>query len=93
MSTPIIQILDTIRKGVEFVEGLSPVIALIPGAGPILATAVSAAGAVTEVVTNLKTRLDERTVVMNSSDEAELQALINRLDAVNDELAKRVDES
>lgn len=86
-------ILDTIRKGVEFAEGLAPALAMIPGAGPILATAVSAAGAVSEVITNIKERVDEGQIVMASSDQAEIKGYVARLEKVNDELAAYIDQT
>lgn len=86
-------ILDTIAKGVEFVEQLQPVIGMIPGAGPIVATAISAAGAVTEVVANIKQRVDEGQIVMASDDEAEIKGYVDRLEKVNDELAAYIDQT
>jgi hypothetical protein len=86
-------ILDIIKKGVEFAEGLQPAIALIPGAGTILATAVGAVGAVTEVVVNLQERVAEGKIVLASEDEAELKGYAQRLSDVNDDLAKQIDDS
>lgn len=86
-------ILDTVRKGVEFVEGLKPVIAMIPGAGPIVATAISAAGAVTEVVSNIQQRVEEGQIVLASDDEAEIKGYVDRLEKVNDELAAYIDQT
>lgn len=86
-------ILETIRKGVEFAEGLQPALALIPGAGPIIATAVAAAGAVTDVITNIKERVDEGQIVMASEDQSEIKGYIDRLEKVNDELAAYIDQT
>jgi hypothetical protein len=86
-------ILDTIKSGVEFVEGLKPALALIPGAGPLIATAVSAAGAVSEVITNIKERVDEGKIVMASNDQAEIKGYVERLEKVNDELAAYIDQT
>lgn len=86
-------ILDVVRKGVEFAEGLAPAISLIPGAGPILATAVSAAGAIQEVVANIQTRITEGHVVATSQEEAEIRGYAERLSAINDQLASEIDES
>lgn len=86
-------VLDAIRKGVEFIETLAPVISVIPGAGPILAQAVKAAGAVQAIIANLQERVAEGKVVLASADEAEVRALAERLAAVNDRLAEEVDKS
>jgi hypothetical protein len=94
MSLNIKGLLDTVRKGVEFVEGIAPsILSLIPGAGPIIATAVQAAGAVTEVITNIKARVDEGTIVLNSDDAAEIDGYVERLAKVNDELAAYIDQN
>jgi hypothetical protein len=87
------RIMQTIRKGVEFAESLMPALSLIPGAGPILATAISAAGAVTEVVTNIKERVDEGKIVLESKDAAEIKGYVDRLETVNDQLAAYIDQT
>lgn len=86
-------ILDTIRKGVEFAEQLTPMISMIPGAGTIVATAINAAGAVTEVVTNIKERVDEGKIVLASDDQAEIKGYVDRLEKVNDEMAAYIDQT
>jgi hypothetical protein len=86
-------LLDTVKKGVEFVEGLAPALSVIPGAGPIIATAVSAAGAVTEVVTNIADRVSEGTIVLASHEETEIKGYVERLQKVNDGLAAYIDQS
>jgi predicted house-cleaning NTP pyrophosphatase (Maf/HAM1 superfamily) len=86
-------ILDTIKRGVEFVEGLKPALAMIPGVGPLLTTAVSAAGAVTEVVNNIKERVDEGKIVFSSTDQSEIKGYVQRLERVNDELAAYIDQT
>lgn len=85
------KLLDTIEKGVQFVEKLTPVLSEIPGAGPIVATAVQAASAVTEVVTNIVDRVDEGKIVMGTDDQEVLKGYISRLQAVNDQLANYID--
>ena len=86
-------ILNIIEQGVKFAEGLAPELALIPGAGPIVATAVKAAGAIADVVDNLQTRIADGTIVAHSTDEAELKDYAQRLAAVNDGLAAQIDAS
>jgi hypothetical protein len=89
----IAKILETIQKGVEFAEQLTPVISMIPGAGGLITTAVKAVGAVTEVVENIQERVAEGAIVLASNDEAEINGYIDRLAAVNDELMVYVDNS
>jgi hypothetical protein len=86
-------LLRIIKNGVEFAEQLAPVISMIPGAGPLLNTAVKAAGAVTEIAQNLQDRVNEGAIVMSSQDATELDGLIARLADINDDLAARIDES
>ncbi len=86
-------ILDTISKGVDFAEKLTPMISMIPGAGTLITTAINAAGAVTEVVTNIKERVDEGQIVLASNDQAEIKGYIDRLEKVNDELAAYIDQT
>lgn len=86
-------ILETIRKGVEFAEGLVPALSQIPAAGPIVTTAIAAAGAVSEVITNIKERIDEGKIVMASDDQAEVKAYVERIEKVNDELAAYIDQT
>jgi hypothetical protein len=86
-------LLATIQKGVEFAEGLMPALSLIPGAGTLVATAVNAVGAVTEIVANLQARVQEGQVVLASHDEAELKGYAERLSAVNDALAAQIDQT
>lgn len=87
------KLLDIIKKGVEFAEQLSPVLSMIPGAGPIVAMAVKAAGAITDVVTNVQERVEEGQIVMNSDQSDELNGYIARLAAINDSLATEIDDS
>ena len=87
------KLLETIKKGVEFAEELTPVLSLIPGAGAILATATKAVGAVMEVVENVQGKVQEGAVVLTSQDQAELDGYIRRLTQANDELMRYVDES
>lgn len=86
-------ILDTIRQGVEFAEKLTPMVSMIPGAGTLVTTAINAAGAVTEVVTNIKERVDEGAIVLASNDAAEIKGYVERLEKVNDELAAYIDQT
>lgn len=87
------KLLATLTKGVEFAEELLPVINMIPVAGPLVATAINAAGAVTEIVENIQTRAAEGKIVLASNDQDEIKALTTRLEAVNDELAAYIDQT
>lgn len=87
------KLLDTIAKGIDFAENLAPVIAMIPGAGPIIATATKAIGVVAEVAQNIESLVKQGTVVMNSTDQEELQGYIARIEAANNELMDYVNNS
>lgn len=86
-------ILDVIKKGVEFAEGLTPILSVVPGIGAIVTTATQAINAVTEVVTNVEGLVTEGKVVFTSHDQAELQGYIERLAKANDELMAYIDAS
>jgi tRNA(Phe) wybutosine-synthesizing methylase Tyw3 len=88
-------LLDTIKKGVEFAEGFTPLLSLIPGlnVAAVVATATSAIGAVTEVVENVVTVAQEGKLVLESHDQAELEGYLARIQKANDELMKYVDGS
>jgi thiazole synthase ThiGH ThiG subunit len=87
------KLLDLIKNGVDVAEQLAPVISMIPGAGPLINTAVKVADAMTEMATNVKDRVDEGQIVLNSNQADELDAIVNRLAAINDDLAKRIQDS
>lgn len=90
------KLLATVQSGVEFVEGLSPLIGLIPGVGQataIVDLGIKAAGAVAEIVANIQDRVAEGSIVMNSDDQDELRGYAERLSAVNDQLAAYIDQS
>lgn len=87
------KLFDTLRKGVEFAEQLSPVIGMIPVAGPIVDTAVRAVGAITEVLSNIQQKAAEGAIVLGSDNQAELTDLIDRITKANDELMVYVDNS
>lgn len=87
------KLFDTLKKGVEFAEQLSPIISMIPGAGPIADTAIRAVGAITEVLSNVQQKAAEGVIVLHTDDQAELTDLINRITKANDELMNYVDNS
>lgn len=87
------KLLETVKAGVEFAEGLVPVLTFIPGAGTVIASAVTAVGAVTDVVSNIQERVTEGEIVLKSDDQAELRGYAERLSAVNDQLAAYIDQS
>jgi hypothetical protein len=66
---------------------------MIPGAGPLINTAVKAADALTEMATNVKERVDEGQIVMNSTQTDELDAIITRLANINDNNAQIIADS
>ena len=82
-----------LEQGVKFAESIAPELALIPGAGPIVAMALKAAGAITDVVDNVQQRIADGTIVANSTDEATIRGYAERLAAVNDGLAGQIDNS
>jgi hypothetical protein len=83
---------DMLHKGVQFAEGLMPVLGAIPGAN-LIPVAAKAIDAVAEVVQNVQTRVAEGKIVLESHDQAQLQGLLARIQTVNDELADYVDKS
>lgn len=85
--------LETLRKGVEFAEGLSPVIGMIPVAGPLIDMGINAVAAITEVLNNIQQKAATGAIVLHSDNQAELTDLIERISSANDELMAYVDNS
>jgi len=87
------KIIAALEKGVSFVEEIAPTLAELTPYGQVAEVAVKAIGAVTDTVQNLQERINEGTIVAHSTDQAQVQALAQRLHDVNDGLAKQVDDS
>jgi hypothetical protein len=87
------KILPALEKGVQFVEQIAPTLAELTPYGAVAETAVKAIEAVTETVQNVQQRVEEGSIVAHSNDQAQVRGLAERLHAVNDGLAKQIDES
>jgi hypothetical protein len=84
-------ILPVLRNGLTVAETLLPATKLF--GGPTLAGAIKLVEGLTDVASNVSTRISEAKVVASSSDQSELRGVIQRLQTVNDQLAAEVDAS
>lgn len=92
MAVSFAAILEKVRQGVTFIEGLSPLLAELPGGlGPLAQEVVDAAATVTAIATNVQQRVADGKLVLQTNDEAELQGLIARLEAENAKLDAYID--
>lgn len=80
-------ILQNLQKGIDTAQSI---------AGPLAAIGVPGAGlakALLDVAENVKLRIDEGAVVATTDDEESVKAIIERLQAINDDLAAEIDRS
>lgn len=82
-------ILATMEKGVEFAEEMLPLAHAIPGVA-IVETVVKVAGGVSETLRNIQARGAEAGIVIDSKDQKQIQAITERLAAVNDQLMQAI---
>jgi len=87
------KVIAALEKGVSFVEEIAPTLAELTPYGNAAGVAVKAIEAITETVQNIEERVAEGTIVLHSTDQAQVKALAQRLHDVNDGLSKQVDDS
>lgn len=84
------QILAGLRQGLEVVDKLAPLAALL---GPQGAAVGKIVEGLTEVGQTVLERAQEGAVVLTSEDQDEIRSINHRLAAKNDELAQRIADS
>lgn len=85
------EILATLKKGVDFAETMAP-IAIALG-GPVVASVIGTVKTISEIADNINERAKEGTVVFGNAEEAEVQAIVERLASINDKLAEAIASS
>lgn len=86
-------IIAGIESAVKMAETLVPEIAALTPYGALATTVMKAIGAATEMANNLQTRVAEGTIVLNSTDQAKVRDLAQRLHDLNDGLADQIDKT
>lgn len=85
------KIVETLEAGVKFIEDLTPIATAI--GGPIVGNVVNTVLTVTDIAHNTLARAAEAGHVLNTEDQGEINALINRLSVQNDKLAEAIRNS
>lgn len=84
-------ILEALRKGLALVDQFVPIASIV--GGPIVQEVVNIAKSVLSVATNVKSRVEEGSVVFSTNDQEELDRIISLLQAENDRLAEYIAKS
>jgi hypothetical protein len=84
-------ILPVLKNGLTVAETFLPAAGMF--GGPVIAGAVKLVEGLVDVASNVSERVSEGEVVASSSDQSELQGIIQRLQTVNDQLAAKIDAS
>lgn len=79
-------------KALQGLEDMLPLVGLIPGF-PLLEKIVSIGGGIGEIIENTQDRADDLDVALHEKDQAKIKEINARLDAINNELAKKIDAS
>jgi hypothetical protein len=83
--------LPSLRGALKLVEDLAPIVKAV--GGPAIANLADLAATAAAIGRNVMTRADEAKVVIGEADQKEAKAIIDKLAAVNDELAAKIAES
>lgn len=85
------KIVETLEAGVKFIEDLTPIATAI--GGPIVGNVSNTVLTVTDIAHNALSRAAEIGHVFSDEDQADINAIINRLAVQNDKLAEAIRNS